>query len=108
MGKLYLKSTGEFIKNCTQSEFLELMISTPGEYSFSDTAPPSPTIQDLNNFDQQCITKADESNKSELQKPVTTTFWEKIKPSIFLWAAIAAIITFIITFLLQPLLKMIP
>jgi hypothetical protein len=105
MGKLYLKSTGEFIKNCTQREFLELMISTPGEYSFSDTAPPGPTIQDLNNFAHQCITKADENNISEIQKPITTTFWEKIKSYIFLGAAIVAILTFIIIFLLQPLFK---
>jgi hypothetical protein len=99
MGKLYLKSTGEF---------LELIICTPGEYSFSDTAPTGPTIQDLNNFAKQCITKADESNKSEIQKHVTTAFREKIKSSIFLWAAIVAILTFIIIFLLKPLLKMIP
>jgi hypothetical protein len=104
MGKLYLKSTGEFIKNCTQREYLELAISTPGEYCFSDTAPPGPTIQDLNNFVQQCTAKANENNKPEIQKPITTTFWGKIKSSILLWAAIVAILTFIIL-ILQMLFK---
>lgn len=91
MGKLYLNVSGEYLKDCTESEYAELMITNPGEYHFRNDGPFGPTIQHLSDF----ATRAMERNIIDKEKKMPDNAKRRLTKWSEIWCIIAGIIALI-------------
>ena len=92
-GKLYIKSQdgSQFVKECTEIEYIELAIEMPGQYYFIPNPQERLTIQDLS--------LSIDRSKREIQKNIPQTqksILTKLAEIFSIIVAITGIITFLI------------